>query len=80
MPPTTSGWLTRERPRAAVFDSSLAKGNNGRGDQSMLLFIVVSVVATVVAIAAYQLLLQKYYWGPKGPPEKGGRDKDSRRE
>lgn len=40
----------------------------------MLLFIIVAVVATAVAIGAYQLLLQKYYWGPKGPPKKNGRD------
>ena len=42
----------------------------------MLLFIIVAVIATVVAIGAYQLLLQKYYWGPKGPPRKSGRDED----
>jgi len=45
----------------------------------MLLFILVSLVAVVVAIGAYQLLLQKYYWGPKGPPEKSNQNKDPRR-
>lgn len=45
----------------------------------MLLFIIVSVVAAVVAIGAYQLLLQKYYWGPKGPPKKDSQTKDPRR-
>jgi hypothetical protein len=42
----------------------------------MLALIIVSVIATVVAIGAYQLLLQKYYWGPKGPPKKNNRNKD----
>jgi hypothetical protein len=36
----------------------------------MLLFIIVSIIAAAVAIGAYQLLIQKYYWGPKGPPPK----------
>jgi hypothetical protein len=29
------------------------------------------------AIGAYQLLIQKYYWGPNGPPKKDGQKKDS---
>lgn len=45
----------------------------------MLLFIIVAVIATAVAIGAYQLLLQKYYWGPKGPPKKDDQDKSSPR-
>lgn len=45
----------------------------------MLLFIIVSVIATAVAIGAYQLLLQKHYWGPKGPPEKGKQKEDARK-
>jgi hypothetical protein len=45
----------------------------------MLLFITVSIVAAVVAIGAYQLLLQKHYWGPKGPPGKNNQNKDPRR-
>jgi hypothetical protein len=44
----------------------------------MTLFIIVSVIAAAVAIGAYQLVIQKYYWGPKGPPKKMDRDKDSR--
>jgi hypothetical protein len=36
----------------------------------MTLFIIVSIIAAAVAIGAYQLLIQKYYWGPKGPPHK----------
>jgi hypothetical protein len=44
----------------------------------MLLFIIISVIATAVAIGAYQLLLQKYYWGPKGPPKKEPKGKDLR--
>jgi hypothetical protein len=38
--------------------------------KAVLPLIIVSVVATLVAIGAYQLLIQKYYWGPKGPPKK----------
>ncbi|HEV2912132.1 MAG TPA: hypothetical protein VGX92_02340 [Pyrinomonadaceae bacterium] len=45
----------------------------------MLPLIIISVVATVVAIVAYQYVIQKYYWGPKGPPKKKDRDKDSSR-
>ena len=36
----------------------------------MTLLIIVSVVAALLAIAAYQLVINKYYWGPKGPPDK----------
>jgi hypothetical protein len=31
--------------------------------------IILLVVAIVFAIAAYQLVINKYYWGPKGPPK-----------
>lgn len=44
----------------------------------MLLFIIVAVIATIVVMGAYQLLIQKYYWGPKGPPKKNTQNKDSR--
>jgi hypothetical protein len=37
--------------------------------------IIVLVIATLVAIGAYQLVINKYYWGPKGPPK--GADKKS---
>ena len=42
----------------------------------MLALIIVSAVSIAVVILLYQLLLQKYYWGPKGPPKKNDRDKD----
>jgi hypothetical protein len=49
----------------------------------MLPIIIVVIVATALIIGAYQLLIQKYYWGPKGQPgknkEKGGRDGDGSR-
>lgn len=41
----------------------------------MLLFIIVAVIATIIVMGAYQLLIQKYYWGPKGPPEKKAKGK-----
>jgi hypothetical protein len=44
----------------------------------MLALIIVSIIATVVAIGAYQLLINKYYWGPKGPPEKRNQPEDPR--
>jgi hypothetical protein len=45
----------------------------------MLLFIIVAVIATIVVMGAYQLLIQKYYWGPKGPPKKNDHKKDAPR-
>jgi hypothetical protein len=33
------------------------------------LLIIVLIVAIAFAIGAYQLVINKYYWGPKGPPE-----------
>ncbi len=36
----------------------------------MLPLIIISVIATIFAIAAYQYVIHKYYWGPKGPPQK----------
>ncbi len=36
----------------------------------MLPIIIVLIIATVVVVGLYQLLIQKHYWGPKGPPEK----------
>ena len=32
----------------------------------MLPIIIISIVAIVIAIGAYQLVIQKYYWGPGG--------------
>jgi len=31
--------------------------------------IILMIVAAIVAIGAYQLVINKYYWGPKGPPK-----------
>jgi len=36
----------------------------------MLPIIIMAVVGTVLAIVVYQLIIQKYYWGPNGPPGK----------
>ena len=35
----------------------------------MALIIVLSVVAALLAIGAYQLIVRMYYWGPAGPPK-----------
>ena len=43
----------------------------------MFLFIIVAIIATIVVMGAYQLLIQKYYWGPKGPPNKTDQNKGS---
>jgi hypothetical protein len=43
----------------------------------MLPLIIVIVIAIAIAIGAYQLLIQKYYWGPNGPPKKDGHKKDA---
>jgi hypothetical protein len=32
----------------------------------MLPIIIISIVSIVIAIGAYQLVIQKYYWGPGG--------------
>jgi hypothetical protein len=44
------------------------------GDWIMLknpgtILIIILIVAVAFAIGAYQLLINKYYWGPKGSPE-----------
>lgn len=31
--------------------------------------IILVIVSTIVVIGAYQLLINKYYWGPKGKPK-----------
>lgn len=41
----------------------------------MLPIIIVLIIATAVIIGLYQLIIQKYYWGPKGPPDKDEQDK-----
>jgi hypothetical protein len=42
----------------------------------MLPLIIISIIATVFAIGVYQYVIQKYYWGPKGPPQKRDQHKD----
>jgi len=37
--------------------------------------IVILIVAVAFAIGAYQLVINKYYWGPKGPPKDVAKDK-----
>ena len=32
--------------------------------------IILVVIMSLVAIGAYQLVINKHYWGPKGPPKK----------
>lgn len=44
----------------------------------MLPIIIVTIIATALIIGAYQLLINKYYWGPKGRPEKNDSKKESR--
>jgi hypothetical protein len=45
----------------------------------MLPLIIVIVIAVAFAIGAYQLLIQKYYWGPNGPPKRDDNKKDAGR-
>jgi hypothetical protein len=44
----------------------------------MLPLILLSLVSIAVVIVLYQLVIQKYYWGPQGPPKKQDRNKDQR--
>jgi hypothetical protein len=32
--------------------------------------VLIIILIVAFAIGAYQLLINKYYWGPKRPPEK----------
>jgi hypothetical protein len=43
----------------------------------MLPLILLTLAAAAIIIGLYQLLIQKYYWGPKGPPQKREKDQDS---
>lgn len=45
----------------------------------MLPIIIVSIIAAVLAIGAYQLVINKYYWGPGGPPKKDAKKDDSQK-
>ena len=42
----------------------------------MLSIIIVVIIAVAFAIGMYQLVIQKYYWGPKGQPNKNDKNKD----
>lgn len=44
----------------------------------MTVLIIVSILVTVLFIGLYQLLIQKYYWGPKGPPKKEEQKREPR--
>lgn len=35
----------------------------------MLTFFLIVVVMTLIAVVGYQWFINKYYWGPKGPPK-----------
>ena len=35
----------------------------------MTLFIIASIFILVIALVGYQLVINKYYWGPKGQPK-----------
>ena len=42
----------------------------------MLPLIILTIISIAVVIVLYQLVIQKYYWGPNGPPKKGGRNRE----
>ena len=44
----------------------------------MLPVIIISIIAIAVVIALYQMLIQKHYWGPQGPPEKRKQKSETR--
>ncbi len=43
----------------------------------MIPLIIISIIATIFAIAVYQYVIQKHYWRPKGPPQKQDKNKDA---
>jgi hypothetical protein len=45
----------------------------------MLPIIIVLIIATAVVIGLYQLIIQKHYWGPKGPPQEDKRMAEAKR-
>jgi hypothetical protein len=45
------------------------------GVNTMLPIIIILIIATAVIIGLYQLIIQKYYWGPNGPPKEDGQKK-----
>jgi uncharacterized BrkB/YihY/UPF0761 family membrane protein len=46
------------------------------GVNAMLPLIILTIISIVVVIVLYQLVIQKYYWGPNGPPKKRDRNKE----
>jgi hypothetical protein len=64
------------RLESEVIDLSLSKRNNEAGVKPVLPLIIFAIIGTVLVIVLYQLLIQKYYWGPKGPPKKRNKNKD----
>jgi len=44
----------------------------------MLPIIIISIVGIVIAIGAYQLVIQKYYWGPGGDAARRAREDKKR--
>jgi hypothetical protein len=43
------------------------------------LLIIIVAIAIIFAIGAYQLVINKYYWGPKGPPKKNHEQKHEKK-
>ncbi len=43
----------------------------------VLPLIIISIIASIFAIGVYQYVIQKYYWVPKGPPQKRNENKDA---
>jgi hypothetical protein len=43
-----------------------------------MLPIIIVVIGTAIVIVLYQLIIQKYYWGPKGPPKTDEHNKRER--
>jgi hypothetical protein len=37
--------------------------------------VILSIFGALVAIGAYQLIINKYYWGPKGAPTDDKKEK-----
>ena len=52
--------------------------NAGTRGSTMLPIIIISIISIVVAIGVYQLVIQKYYWGPSGAPRQSRSEKKKR--
>jgi hypothetical protein len=44
-----------------------------------ILLIILLVAILIFAIGGYQLVINKYYWGPKGPAAKNEREQKENR-